>query len=110
MCTCLCIIPFFKQGPGKADTKCALDCGCGIGRVSKGVLLPIFETMEMCDMIEAFLLHAHEEYLGDDADRIETYYCYNLQELTPPSRKYDVIWMQWCACKTHSLVYVCVCV
>ncbi|KAM9478545.1 N-terminal Xaa-Pro-Lys N-methyltransferase 2 [Salvelinus alpinus] len=85
-------------GPGKADTKCALDCGCGIGRVSKGVLLPIFETMEMCDMIEAFLLHAHEEYLGDDADRIETYYCYNLQELTPPSRKYDVIWMQWCAC------------
>ncbi|XP_010870800.2 alpha N-terminal protein methyltransferase 1B isoform X1 [Esox lucius] len=85
-------------GPGKAGTKCALDCGCGIGRVAKGVLLPIFETLEMCDMMEAFLLHAHEVYLGADADRIETYYCYNLQELTPPKKKYDVIWMQWCAC------------
>ncbi|KAL1022825.1 hypothetical protein UPYG_G00032850 [Umbra pygmaea] len=85
-------------GPGKAGTKCALDCGSGIGRVAKGVLLPIFETLEMCDMMEAFLLHAHEEYLGDDADRIQTYYCYNLQELAPPSKRYDVIWMQWCAC------------
>lgn len=50
-------------------------------------------------MMEHFLLHAHEEYLGDDADRIETYYCYNLQEFTPPKNKYDVVWMQWVACK-----------
>ncbi len=50
-------------------------------------------------MMEHFLLHAHEEYLGDDADRIETYYCYNLQEFTPPKNKYDVIWMQWVACE-----------
>lgn len=87
------------QGPGKAGTQCALDCGSGIGRVTKGVLLPVFEKMEMADMMEHFLLHAHEEYLGDDADRIETYYCYNLQEFTPPKNKYDVIWMQWVACK-----------
>ncbi|AWP10445.1 putative alpha N-terminal protein methyltransferase 1B [Scophthalmus maximus] len=85
-------------GPGKAGTHCALDCGSGIGRVTKGVLLPVFEKMEMADMMEHFLLHAHEEYLGDDADRIETYYCYNLQEFTPPKNKYDVIWMQWVAC------------
>lgn len=52
----------------------------------------------MADMMEHFLLHAHEEYLGDDADRIETYYCYNLQEFTPPKNKYDVVWMQWVAC------------
>ncbi|KAM7012248.1 N-terminal Xaa-Pro-Lys N-methyltransferase 2 [Tautogolabrus adspersus] len=91
---------FLKRfvGPGKAGTHCALDCGCGIGRVSKGVLLPVFEKMEMADMMEHFLLHAHEEYLGDDADRIETYYCYNLQDFTPPKNKYDVVWMQWVAC------------
>lgn len=88
-----------SQGPGKAGTHCALDCGSGIGRVTKGVLLPVFEKMEMADMMEHFLLHAHEEYLGDDADRIETYYCYNLQEFTPPKNKYDVIWMQWVACE-----------
>ncbi|XP_034387362.1 alpha N-terminal protein methyltransferase 1B [Cyclopterus lumpus] len=91
---------FLKRfvGPGKAGTHCALDCGSGIGRVSKGVLLPVFEKMELADMMESFLLHAHEEYLGDDADRIETYYCFNLQEFTPPKNKYDVIWMQWVAC------------
>ncbi|XP_020510586.2 N-terminal Xaa-Pro-Lys N-methyltransferase 2 [Labrus bergylta] len=91
---------FLKRfvGPGKAGTHCALDCGCGIGRVSKGVLLPVFEKMEMADMMEHFLLHAHEEYLGDDADRIQTYYCYNLQDFTPPKNKYDVVWMQWVAC------------
>ncbi|XP_077450893.1 N-terminal Xaa-Pro-Lys N-methyltransferase 2 isoform X1 [Stigmatopora argus] len=91
---------FLKKfvGPGKAGTHCALDCGSGIGRVTKGVLLPVFKKMEMVDMKEHFLLHAHEVYLGDDADRIETYYCYNLQEFTPPKNKYDVIWMQWVAC------------
>ncbi|KAG9351129.1 hypothetical protein JZ751_025019, partial [Albula glossodonta] len=88
----------FVGGPGKAGMQCALDCGCGIGRVSKNVLLPVFKTMEMADMMEEFLLHAHESYLGDDADRIETYYCYSLQEFTPPLNKYDVIWMQWVAC------------
>lgn len=87
------------QGPGKVGTHCGLDCGSGIGRVTKGVLLPVFEKMEMVDMMEHFLLHAHEEYLGDDADRITTYYCYNLQEFTPPTCKYDLIWMQWVACK-----------
>ncbi|KAL2089472.1 hypothetical protein ACEWY4_014160 [Coilia grayii] len=92
---------FLKQfvgGPGKAGTRRALDCGCGIGRVSKGVLFPLFETMEMCDMMEEFLLHAHEEYLGDDADRVESYYCYNLKDFMPPPKRYDVIWIQWVAC------------
>ncbi|KAJ8376149.1 hypothetical protein SKAU_G00067290, partial [Synaphobranchus kaupii] len=88
----------FVGGPGKADTQCALDCGCGIGRVTKNVLLPIFETLEMADMKEEFLLHAYECYLGSDADRVQVCYCYSLQEFTPPLKKYDVIWMQWVAC------------
>ncbi|XP_041912285.1 N-terminal Xaa-Pro-Lys N-methyltransferase 2 isoform X2 [Alosa alosa] len=88
----------FVGGPGKAGTKRALDCGCGIGRVSKGVLFPIFETMEMADMMEEYLLHAHEEYLGDYADRVESYYCYNLKDLRLSLRRYDVVWIQWVAC------------
>ncbi|XP_046692657.1 N-terminal Xaa-Pro-Lys N-methyltransferase 2 [Silurus meridionalis] len=91
---------FLKKfvGPGKADTRRALDCGCGIGRVSKGVLFPVFESMEMLDMSEDFILHAHEYYLGDYADRVETYYLDNLQDFTPSLDRYDVIWMQWVAC------------
>lgn len=86
------------MGPGKAGNQYALDCGSGIGRVSKGVLFPVFQRLELADMMEHFLLYAHEEYLGDDADRVETYYCFSLQEFTPPKNKYDVIWMQWVAC------------
>ncbi|KAG5850594.1 N-terminal Xaa-Pro-Lys N-methyltransferase 2 [Anguilla rostrata] len=88
----------FVGGPGKAGTQRALDCGSGIGRVTKNVLLPVFETMDMADMMEEFLLHAHESYLGSDNERIDVYYCYSLQELTPQVKKYDVIWMQWVAC------------
>lgn len=88
----------FVGGPGKAGTKRALDCGCGIGRVSKGVLFPIFETMELADMMEDFLLHAHEEYLGDYADRVESYFCYNLKDLMLSPKRYDVVWIQWVAC------------
>uniref|UniRef100_A0A673BD08 Methyltransferase like 11B n=1 Tax=Sphaeramia orbicularis TaxID=375764 RepID=A0A673BD08_9TELE len=34
----------------------------------------------------------------DGAFLLHTYYCFNLQEFTPPKNKYDVIWMQWVAC------------
>lgn len=59
----------------------------------------MFESMEMLDMIEDFILHAHECYLGDDADRVESYYLYNLQEFIPAKKRYDVIWLQWVACE-----------
>lgn len=72
----------------------------------------MFETMEMLDMMEDFILHAHECYLGDDADRVEAYYLYNLQEFMPTAKRYDVIWMQWIACEwvacDHSfMLYIC---
>lgn len=96
-----------------AGTKRALDCGCGIGRVSKGVLFPVFESMEMLDMMEDFILHAHECYLGDDADRVESYYLYNLQEFIPAKKRYDVIWLQWVACEwvvcDHSFMLYILC-
>ncbi|XP_018609452.1 N-terminal Xaa-Pro-Lys N-methyltransferase 2 isoform X2 [Scleropages formosus] len=65
---------------------------------SRAFLKKFVGTLEMADMMEDFLNHAHECYLGDDADRVECYYCYNLQDFTPPLNKYDVIWMQWVAC------------
>ncbi|XP_006005543.1 N-terminal Xaa-Pro-Lys N-methyltransferase 2 isoform X2 [Latimeria chalumnae] len=84
----------FIGGPGKAGTEHALDCGSGIGRVSKGVLLPVFDTVELVDMMEPFLEEA-QTYLEEKGDKIEAFYCYSLQEFTPTSKKYDVIWIQW---------------
>ncbi|XP_055439562.1 N-terminal Xaa-Pro-Lys N-methyltransferase 2 isoform X1 [Bubalus kerabau] len=84
----------FVGGPGRAGTDCALDCGSGIGRVSKHVLLPVFNTVELVDMMESFLLEA-QNYLQVKGDKVESYHCYSLQEFTPPLGRYDVIWIQW---------------
>ncbi|XP_077132333.1 N-terminal Xaa-Pro-Lys N-methyltransferase 2 [Ranitomeya variabilis] len=84
----------FVGGPGKAGTDFALDCGSGIGRVSKHVLLHFFNNIELVDMTEPFLEEA-QNYLEDEADHVETLYCYCLQDFTPTVGKYDVIWMQW---------------
>ncbi|XP_004706796.1 N-terminal Xaa-Pro-Lys N-methyltransferase 2 [Echinops telfairi] len=84
----------FVGGPGKAGTDCALDCGSGIGRVSKHVLLPVFHSVELVDMMESFLLEA-PNYLQVKGDKVDSYHCYSLQEFTPPFGKYDVIWIQW---------------
>ncbi|OCT83063.1 alpha N-terminal protein methyltransferase 1B [Xenopus laevis] len=84
----------FVGGPGKAGTDFALDCGSGIGRLSKNVLLPVFSNIELVDMMEPFLEEA-QNYLEEEVDRVETLYCYSLQDFFPPVRTYDVIWMQW---------------
>ncbi|XP_057586075.1 N-terminal Xaa-Pro-Lys N-methyltransferase 2 [Hippopotamus amphibius kiboko] len=84
----------FVGGPGRTGTDCALDCGSGIGRVSKHVLLPVFNTVGLVDMMESFLLEA-QNYLQVKGDKVESYHCYSLQEFTPALGRYDVIWIQW---------------
>ncbi|XP_010613996.1 alpha N-terminal protein methyltransferase 1B [Fukomys damarensis] len=84
----------FVGGPRRAGTDCALDCGSGIGRVSKHVLLPIFDRVELVDMMESFLLEA-QNYLQGRVDKEESYHCYSLREFTPRFGRYDVIWIQW---------------
>ncbi|XP_054443575.1 N-terminal Xaa-Pro-Lys N-methyltransferase 2 [Pteronotus mesoamericanus] len=84
----------FVGGPGGAGTDCALDCGSGIGRVSKHVLLPVFNSVELVDMMESFLLEA-QNYLQVHGDKVENYHCSSLQEFTPLLGRYDVIWIQW---------------
>ncbi|XP_075396588.1 N-terminal Xaa-Pro-Lys N-methyltransferase 2 [Tenrec ecaudatus] len=84
----------FVGGPGKTGTDRALDCGSGIGRVSKHVLLPVFNSVELVDMMESFLLEA-PNYLQVKGHKVDSYHCYSLQEFTPPFGRYDVIWIQW---------------
>ncbi|XP_032884113.1 alpha N-terminal protein methyltransferase 1B [Amblyraja radiata] len=84
----------FVGGPGKADTEYALDCGCGIGRVTRYVLLPSFSSVDVVDMMDNFLFEALS-YIGKDAQKVKDYFCFPLQQFTPPIKKYDVIWIQW---------------
>lgn len=79
----------------KCDRNLALDCGAGIGRVSKHLLLKNFNSVEMVDVTENFVKKA-TEYLGvDDAKRVLKFHCSGLQSFYPEQNKYDVVWIQW---------------
>lgn len=72
----------------------ALDCGAGIGRVTKNLLLPLFNTVDMVEQNADFLEEA-KNYLGDKKDRIGQFYPQGLQDFKPEPERYSIIWCQW---------------
>ena len=78
----------------------ACECGAGIGRVTKGVLL---DFCERCDLVESSsrLLSAAPDYIGERSGRCR-FFCSGLQDWTPPcsssSNGYTIIWIQWVLC------------
>lgn len=72
----------------------ALDCGAGIGRITKRLLIPNFVTVDMVELNPDFLDKART-YLEGAASKVEHYYAVGLQNFTPDLGRYDVIWCQW---------------
>ncbi|CAG5867147.1 unnamed protein product [Menidia menidia] len=83
-----------QDGEGKTGTAFALDCGAGIGRITKRLLLPLFTTVDMVDVTKEFLDKARP-YLGEEGQRVGNYFCCGLQDFSPETGRYDVIWIQW---------------
>ncbi|KAJ3092226.1 N-terminal Xaa-Pro-Lys N-methyltransferase 1, partial [Quaeritorhiza haematococci] len=77
-------------------TDLALDCGAGIGRVSKYFLLKVFKQVDLVEQNQEFLDVAKESYLGELAQRVERFIGQGLQNFSPDAGRYDLIWMQWC--------------
>lgn len=75
------------------ERKTALDCGAGIGRVTKGLLIPYFESVDMVEQDEHFCTSA-PAYIGD-TDRLGTVHNSGLQDFVFEAQKFDVIWIQW---------------
>ncbi|CAB9528153.1 Lys N-methyltransferase 1 [Seminavis robusta] len=72
------------------------ECGAGIGRVTKGLLLQLGVTQ--VDLVESSsrLLCESPEYIGEEGAAKCKFYCSGLQDWTPPSgRYYSIIWIQW---------------
>lgn len=83
-----------NEGEEKTGTSCALDCGAGIGRITKRLLLPLFNTVDLVDVTQEFLDKA-KTYLGNEGKRVGNFFCTGLQDFVPESGRYDVIWIQW---------------
>lgn len=73
---------------------CALDCGAGIGRVTREVLLKWFRNAELVEQNPRFVQAAHL-YLRRHTQRIGNFFPVGLQNFSPLEKKYDVIWCQW---------------
>lgn len=79
-----------KPAPGRGQ---ALDCGAGIGRVSKGLLMSWFDRVDLAEQDGAFCETAGKELEG--TGKLGTIYNKGLQEFVPEEGKYDLIWSQW---------------
>ena len=51
---------FLAKLTKNSETKLALDCGAGIGRITKGLLLNIYDNVEMIDTCQEHLDHAKD--------------------------------------------------
>uniref|UniRef100_A0A0A9Z911 Alpha N-terminal protein methyltransferase 1 n=1 Tax=Lygus hesperus TaxID=30085 RepID=A0A0A9Z911_LYGHE len=77
------------SAPGRGR---ALDCGAGIGRVTKHLLANFFAKVDLVDQNKDFV-NKVTEYVGE-IPQVGNLYVAGLQEFEP-TEKYDVIWCQW---------------
>ena len=70
----------------------ALDCGAGIGRITKRVLKPLFSQVDLVEPSSVQLNQARE-YVPE----ARNFYLKGLQEFDYEHR-YDAIWIQWVLC------------
>uniref|UniRef100_A0AC35TSU7 Alpha N-terminal protein methyltransferase 1 n=1 Tax=Rhabditophanes sp. KR3021 TaxID=114890 RepID=A0AC35TSU7_9BILA len=72
----------------------ALDCGAGVGRVTKHTLMPFFDKVDMVDVIATFIEDS-KKYMGKDENKIGERFVSGLQDFVPIKSHYDCIWIQW---------------
>ena len=68
-----------------------LDCGAGIGRISKDVFVKRFEN---CDLVEINPVYVEtaKKFIG--SEKMKNFYTSSLQDFEP-TEAYDLIWVQW---------------
>ncbi|KAK1384816.1 Methyltransferase [Heracleum sosnowskyi] len=86
---------------GRNQHLVALDCGAGVGRVTKNLLIRYFNEVDLLEPVSHFLDAARENLapqnqMVSEAHKAANFYCVPLQEFTPDAKRYDVIWVQWC--------------
>lgn len=80
------------DAPSKAY---AVDCGAGIGRITKNLLVHVFERVDLVEQNAAFLEKARQFIGTSHKEKLGELYAVGLQNFVPADAKYDVIWCQW---------------
>jgi protein N-terminal methyltransferase len=77
------------------------DCGAGIGRITKGLLMRVARTVDVVEPVEKFtdeLVREMDEHFDGGAmgGKIGEVVNLGLQDWVPEEGAYDLIWNQWC--------------
>ncbi|TQD86676.1 hypothetical protein C1H46_027802 [Malus baccata] len=77
------------------------NCGSGIGRVSKNLLIRYFNEVDLLEPVSHFLETARESLAPEnhkvsDMHKATNFFCMPPQEFTPEAGRYNIIWVQWC--------------
>ncbi|KAK6059448.1 hypothetical protein COOONC_02923 [Cooperia oncophora] len=70
------------------DNNRAADCGAGIGRVTRHLLLPLFKNVVMVEPVAELL-----DKSPGNVERVQV----GLQNFYPDPSTFDLIWIQWCS-------------
>ena len=81
-----------------------LDCGAGIGRVTKHLLSDKYETVDLVESNAKFLHHA--KTINLKGLNVSEYYCSSLH-IFEFSKNYDCIWIQWVSSQLFNEDYIC---
>ncbi|KAK6150169.1 hypothetical protein DH2020_017694 [Rehmannia glutinosa] len=86
---------------GRGRRLVALDCGSGIGRITKNLLIRYFNEVDLLEPVSHFLETARRNLAPENLMVTEEYkavnfFCVPLQDFTPEAGRYDMIWVQWC--------------
>jgi len=81
------------------------DCGAGIGRVAKNLLLPRFQCVHLVEQSPR-LLAAAPEYVGAEYKDKIVCIVQGLQDFDPAPQTYDVVWIQWVIGHLHDLDFI----
>ncbi|KLO83232.1 Uncharacterized protein LW93_14900 [Fusarium fujikuroi] len=80
-----------KLGIGKPRVSRALEGGAGIGRITKGLLLDVAETVDIIEPVAKFTAGLV------DTPGVGQIHNIGLQDWQLQDIQYDLIWTQWCA-------------
>lgn len=87
-------------------TNLALDCGAGIGRVTKHLLLARFDKVDLLEQDEKFI-NAAKQSIDEHNPKLGTIYHDGLHKFKfEKQKKYDVIWCQWVLCHVKDYDFV----
>ena len=86
------------------DRGAVVDCGAGIGRVTKYLLLPMFESVILLEQ-SAPLIAAAPAYLGPEGAARTTFVCRGMQAWQPEPQSLDCVWVQWVSYNAQKLFH-----